>query len=157
MIPTSITGEEGMQMSEENLLQITYMRSSAFSGRDVFSALFSYANPVPRATQGGSAGFSWGTAQLLTGRVEVTRAQWREARARGYDLSPDRLGRVSTALKRLRLQLAPFEDPRLHVTDGHSGDLKIETGDVSLHLHWFLDPPPHFEGVGELIEAITIE
>jgi hypothetical protein len=146
-------------MLEENLLRITYTNSSALGGTTTITAEVEYEHAVARGTRR-DIQTGWGQAKLLQGRVRVERSRWQlddEERFPGAEhvLDAEALNRVATALKALRFGIAPFDNPVLYVTDGWSGDLKIEAGDVTVHAHWFLDPPPHFHGLVDLIDALT--
>jgi hypothetical protein len=146
-------------MLEENLQRITYTHSSALGGVTTTVAEMEYEGAVKRSRLCSSSDVGWGHAKLVRGTVRRHRARWRRDEEVPADddqrtLSAEDLERIAEALKKLRLGIAPFEDPTLHVTDGWSGDLKIESGDVTLHAHWFLDPPAHLEGVKDLLNAI---
>lgn len=147
-------------MLQENLLRITYTHSSALGGSTTTVAEFDYEGAVRRGWHPGATVATWGQAGLLRGRVRVEKSLWRpaaeaESSPVEHELPPEQVQKVADALSRLRFGVAPFENPVLHVNDGWSGDLKIESGDVTLHAHWFLDPPPHFDGFVDLIDAIT--
>lgn len=146
-------------MLEENLLRITYTHSSALGGVTTTIAELEYEGAVERGRLRSSPDVGWGKGKFVRGAVRTQREQWRsdEEAPEGDDqrmLSAEDLQRIAAALKKLRLGIAPFENPILHVTDGWSGHLRIESGDVTLEAHWFLDPPAHLEGAKDLVSAI---
>jgi hypothetical protein len=131
-------------------------------GASTIVAEFDVQAPVPRYEKHSKAEpLRWGDVQLVEGRVRrelLPRNLWEDE-----DVNPDtnerhmtveQLKRVSDALRGLKLTVAPFENGVLGVCDGWSDDVRIEAGDVRIEVHWFLYPPPHFEGIAELCAAI---
>jgi hypothetical protein len=141
-------------------MRITYTHSSALGGNTEYELLLDEDDGWARFGHDqllGKRPFEFRTGFFVASNKlgeEDARVAYLYKNANRVSLERRQIDRITSALSALHIGVAQDSNAVAFTVDGWSGDLEIDSMDFSCRLGWFLDPPPAWRGVKELVALL---